>query len=1049
MVLGAGVYPLEGGYIYINVIQYPSHVFKFSCTGGVPVFTKVADSPEKNAYILGVGHGTVTSLNDAPGTGLVWTSDVQGENLRVYNAVPQNGLLTKIAKFNAPGITKFTRPVFGDGRAYLGTNNGFLYGFGAPVNLPLNCTGADFGISDIGVPTAPKTITCRANIGVQVVNVTLGDAENFSLSDAITLPLTVAAGGTFSFQTTFNPKVVGVLSSDILIGTVNTVAGYSTGTPVSLKGTGQSVSALLAISPPVVTFEGIITGETVGGVNQSALFSNQGNTPLTISSIEYSTISQDGPYIPANGTASNPKVGPFTFFGLPPTIAANTVQTVTINFDSPTSGNFGAYLKITSNGGTKYFSAVGTSGSPPVALVEFQTLDASAWIPYSASTPFTFGNVTQNSARYLQMRLTNTGGALSGRLSITISKAPFGGATIINANNQVDLGEGVSLGPGESATAVLSCAVPKSQVNVDPYTQNANWTMNLNDPAFGKRGIVFTCTAVSEQFAPFAANGNGTGAYRYRGCYQGSGAGGKLKTRIYSSKNNTNGMCMAACAGKAERWQFAGTEYHSECWCGDVMPPLKVSEDHCNFDCAGNINEICGGDGIRTNTGSFFSLFVDMGRGDTPLPPPMSGPFVNPGVDGFVSQGCHKEATSGRALSVGKSISANATVYNCIQACRGYTYAGLEFGQECYCGNSLGAGSVPTLASECNMPCKGNGSEYCGGGSRLNLYEIGGGGPGSSAGSSATLVSSSRVPGETSIFTNPSTGTTPSSSSPLASTPGTLPPISSSTPVPLSSSSLSSLISTPGMPPTPSTSPASSRILTFTPGVPSPTPSSLSSTSSTASSLGPATTATSGPWAPLGCFSEVASRALRDAATSSDSMTQAFCQDFCASKNLQYAGVEYGRECYCGAAIFSYPATSGCDMPCAGFSSEICGGVNRLNVFNNTAFTAPGLVEMVSTDEGEWELEGCYEELREGRAITGFVFTDSKAMRPGLCVRECERRGYSVAGVEYGVECWCGNSLASSARKVGGERCNFACPGAKMEWCGAGGVVAVYMDVDV
>ena len=103
---GAGVYPGEGGYIYISVIQYPTHVFKFSCdSNGNPAFTHVADSPDNNAFILGVGHGTVTSLNGQAGTGLVWVSDVEGYNLRIYNAVPTNGAMTLINQFNIPGVT--------------------------------------------------------------------------------------------------------------------------------------------------------------------------------------------------------------------------------------------------------------------------------------------------------------------------------------------------------------------------------------------------------------------------------------------------------------------------------------------------------------------------------------------------------------------------------------------------------------------------------------------------------------------------------------------------------------------------------------------------------------------------------------------------------------------------------------------------------------------------------------------------------------------------------------------------------------------------------
>lgn len=85
---------------------------------GVPSFTKVADSPEFNAGALSVGHGTVTSLNDQPGTGLVWVSDVEGLNLRIYNGVLVSGNLTPINSFDTPGTTKFTRPVFGDGVVY-------------------------------------------------------------------------------------------------------------------------------------------------------------------------------------------------------------------------------------------------------------------------------------------------------------------------------------------------------------------------------------------------------------------------------------------------------------------------------------------------------------------------------------------------------------------------------------------------------------------------------------------------------------------------------------------------------------------------------------------------------------------------------------------------------------------------------------------------------------------------------------------------------------------------------------------------------------------
>ena len=53
---------------------------------------------------------------------------------------------------------------------------------------------------------------------------------------------------------------------------------------------------------------------------------------------------------------------------------------------------------------------------------------------------------------------------------------------------------------------------------------------------------------------------------------------------------------------------------------------------------------------------------------------------------------------------------------------RAYTYAGLAYGAECYCGNKL-----PVTASrpeECNSECKGEKGSICGGVNRLSVYRV-------------------------------------------------------------------------------------------------------------------------------------------------------------------------------------------------------------------------------------------------------------------------------------------------------------------------------------
>ncbi len=561
---GAGVYPLEGGYIYINVIQYQSHVFKFSCDGnGNPAFTKVADSPEKNAYILGVGHGTTSSLNGQPGTGLVWVSDVEGFNLRVYKAVPENGLLQLIKTQNVPGVTKFTRPVFGDGRVYMGTTVGKFYCFGSPVNLALTCSSPNnFGSVAIGSASETKIIECQANIDTEVTAITLTGNQNFNITGQPTLPYSVAKGQNFSFEAGFSPKQTGPLSSDLILNLTNSVEGYSRAVPVSLQGTGQSSSAVLAVSPNTVSFNGVITGQNSGGVTQSIIILNNGDGTLDIAGIDYSVVSETGALVTPTDTDAGPRVGPFTFSNLPTSIPGNSQVTVNVNFNPSDSGNYAVYVNVRSNGGSRRFTVVATSGTFPVAYLEFQAADGSGtWIPYTNNTPpFSFGDVTEQQTRTLAMRLTNKGATSAARLSVTVSKPPYGVPGIIGARNQVDLAEGTSLGSGESASANLYCSVPKSQVNVDSYQGTAVWTLNTGDPNFNKQVIEFVCNVVSEQVGPL--DQNGSAQYRYAGCYKENNPGRQLEVQVSSTADNTNGPCISQCADR--KYTFAGTQYHSE-----------------------------------------------------------------------------------------------------------------------------------------------------------------------------------------------------------------------------------------------------------------------------------------------------------------------------------------------------------------------------------------------------------------------------------------------------------------------------------------------------
>ena len=70
--------------------------------------------------------------------------------------------------------------------------------------------------------------------------------------------------------------------------------------------------------------------------------------------------------------------------------------------------------------------------------------------------------------------------------------------------------------------------------------------------------------------------------------------------------------------------------------------------------------------------------------------------------------------------------SKSLTVEWCADTCRrmGFLFAGLEVGEQCFCGNSIGKYSTGD-PSTCNSPCFGKLTQTCGGLWRLDVYYLG------------------------------------------------------------------------------------------------------------------------------------------------------------------------------------------------------------------------------------------------------------------------------------------------------------------------------------
>ncbi|KAB5547350.1 WSC domain-containing protein [Coniochaeta sp. 2T2.1] len=1041
---GVGVYPLEGGYVYVNVIGFKTRVFKFSCQNGVPSFTPVGESGEgKNGF--GVSHGTVTTLNGQSGTGLFWVTDVdnanpQGYSLRIYEAVPTGGLLKLVKGFNVPAINKFTRPHFGDGIVYFGTSTGIVYAYGAPTNPGLNCTAGpiNFGTVGIGAQSTPTTVTCTAKIALTVTNSSLS-SPHFTVAGLPAFPRQLAAGAVFSFTATFAPTTYGDLSGSIAFTTTNNAGGFSKTTSIRLSGTGESADALLAVTPDRITFNQVVVGSDTS--LDSVILSNPGKAVLNIQSIEFSEVGLTGPFAPANVTGTEAQFGLFTLSNLPSTIAASSQQLVTVGFNPATNGNHSLFVKITSNGGTAGITITASAGASPVALIQLEKPDGTGWQTWTlGSTAFmSFGNVTQNTERRLRFRITNTAPAGSVPLEVPISKPPFGIPGIISTANSADIGEGTIIKAGEYAEAYIVCTVPKTQWNTDPYTNVTSWVFNTNDRTLGKFEVPFTCTAVAQQGGPLKEDGQGK--YRYAGCWRENFPSGRqLKSQLYGDNNNTADMCLKACEAKG--FQYCGMQYHRECWGGPTPPSVQASDLACNFDCSGDIDQWCGGDGIGATTGNpHISLFA---TNATIIPSNPGGPFVNPGVNGYVSIGCYTESTTGRALSNGVSTGGVKTVAACINACalRDYKYVGLEYGGECWCANQFTAGSVPTAITQCSMTCGDNTTEYCGAGSRLNVYQK----------ESTTSTSSS------------SSVVLPTGSSSTSSTS-------------LSSTSLSSTVITTGT----STSSAISSSTTSS--------STISTSITTTSSTAPTSTSirqTVGAYKYQGCYTETTQggRSLNGKSYYDDLMTLEKCAAACSA--FTYWGTEYTRECYCGNNLNGNSALdvdqTKCNLLCKGDTSQYCGGASRFSLYkydpvspsvsststsssltssstsvsststpatsttststSSSATTAPTLSH--KSKVGGYSLVGCWAEGQGIRALTGATYADD-TMTLEMCAANCA--GFAYWGTEYGRECYCGMALDITSVAAPLEDCNMVCGGNEYQYCGAGNRLELYSNV--
>lgn len=196
----------------------------------------------------------------------------------------------------------------------------------------------------------------------------------------------------------------------------------------------------------------------------------------------------------------------------------------------------------------------------------------------------------------------------------------------------------------------------------------------------------------------------------------------------------------------------------------------------------------------------------------------------------------------------------------------------------------------------------------------------------------------------------------------------------------------------------------------------------------------------------LGCANEIPGRALTGPSFSSDKMTVESCRDFCQAKNYWMSGVEAARECYCGKfiakpAVFREPAA--CDMTCTGNNKQRCGGWGRVSIFNMTDYRGAS----APASAGNYDRKSCYMEPQWDHALPTLVLADD-TMTVEKCMTACGAAGFKYCGLEYGRECWGGNTLDPNLQNADDPscamQCDMPCPGNASQLCGGRATIAVY-----
>jgi len=340
-------------------------------------------------------------------------------------------------------------------------------GVSTALQLSTSPTSLNFGNLATGSNATQRvTISNNGNSSVSISQISASGA-GYSTS-GVTLPFSLAAGQSTSFNVTFAPTSTGSLSGSV------TVVSNATNSPATISLSGTGVQPQISVTPSTVSFGNV----TVGVTNtQTLTIRNAGTATLNVSQA------------PLAGTG-------FTFSGLvlPLSVPSGGSSSFNVGFAPASAGTFSGSITLISN----------TTNSPLVLSLSGTGVATVRQLSASPAS-LSFGSLTTGTSATQSVTITNNGNS-----SVSISQVSASGAGFTINGITLPL----SLAAGQS-TSISVAFAPASAGNLSgSVTVVSNATNSPLVVALSGTGSTPVSHTVSLSWTPSSPTFSGFNVYR-------------------------------------------------------------------------------------------------------------------------------------------------------------------------------------------------------------------------------------------------------------------------------------------------------------------------------------------------------------------------------------------------------------------------------------------------------------------------------------------------------------------------------------------------------